>query len=101
MRAELLDDAERWDELVLARASVEKRLRGLSPEDVMRNLSPEDRARLRELLLKQDDHKPSRGPSLRPEARLLLLITHAATPCLFPTSRLCPARLRLDHQAAS
>ena len=53
---ELLDDAERLDEQAIARASVEKRLRGIAPEELLRSLSPAERARLRELLLKQEDH---------------------------------------------
>lgn len=60
---ELLDDAERLDDLLVSRASVERRLRGLSPEerlhglapeDVLRGLTPAKLARLRELLLKSD-----------------------------------------------
>ena len=69
---ELLDDAERLDELLLSRASVERRLRGLAPEEIfsrfspeerlrglapeerLRGLSPDEKARLRELLLKPD-----------------------------------------------
>jgi hypothetical protein len=78
---ELLDDAERLNELILSRASVERRLRGIPPEEMLRHLnhdevlrylspeervrglpiedrlrglSPAERARLRELLLKQD-----------------------------------------------
>lgn len=52
---ELLDDAERLDVQAVARASVELRLRGLSPEERLLGLSPAERARLRELLLKQED----------------------------------------------
>jgi hypothetical protein len=51
---EVLSDAERLEELVLSRASVEKRLRGLSPEDLVRGLNAEERARLRRLLLKDE-----------------------------------------------
>jgi hypothetical protein len=80
---ELLDDAERLDELVLSRASVERRLRGIAPEEILgrfspeerlaglppeerlrglppeerlRGLSPSEKAKLRELLLKSDRH---------------------------------------------
>ena len=40
---------------VLAHATVEQRLRGLSPEDRLRGLGAAERARLRELLLQQED----------------------------------------------
>jgi hypothetical protein len=40
---------------VLAHATVEQRLRGLSPEDRLRGLGEAERARLRELLLQQED----------------------------------------------
>jgi hypothetical protein len=61
---ELLDDSDDLNEFFVARATVERRLRGLSPEDRLRGLSPEEmlrglgaaeRARLRELLLQQED----------------------------------------------
>ena len=60
---ELLDDAERLDELLISRASVERRLRGIAPEEIFRRFSPEDllrglspsaRDQLRELLLKPE-----------------------------------------------
>ncbi len=40
---------------VLAHATVEQRLRGLSPEEMLRGLGAAERARLRELLLQQED----------------------------------------------
>ena len=60
---ELLDDARRTRELVIAQSSTEERLRGMKPEErlrgiepeeLLRGLKPEAIARLRELLLKQD-----------------------------------------------
>lgn len=52
---ELLDDAESLNEFFIERATVERRLRGLSPEEVLHSLGPAERARLRELLLKQEE----------------------------------------------
>lgn len=61
---ELLDDAEDLHKFFVSRASVEQRLDGLSPEERLRGLGPEERlrglsqaevARLRELLLKQEN----------------------------------------------
>ena len=42
---ELLDDAERLDEFFVSRASVERRLAGIAPEELVRRLSMEDRLR--------------------------------------------------------
>jgi len=53
---ELSEDLDKTVKLIVANASVETRLEGLSPEELLRNLKPKDRARLRELLLKQEDH---------------------------------------------
>lgn len=60
---ELLDDAERLDEFFVSRASVERRLAGIAPEesvrrlsreDRLRGLSPTERAQLRDMLLKSE-----------------------------------------------
>lgn len=60
---ELLDDAEQLDEFLISRASVERRLAGIAPEELVRHLSledrlrglsPADRIKLRELLLKSE-----------------------------------------------
>jgi hypothetical protein len=61
---ELSEDLDETVELVMAYAGVERRLRGLSaeerlrglaPEELLRSLNPIERARLRELLLKQEN----------------------------------------------
>ena len=60
---ELLDDEKRLQELVISRASIESRLKGIapkeilrrfSPAEVLRDLEPAELAQLRELLLKSE-----------------------------------------------
>jgi hypothetical protein len=51
---ELSEDLDETVDLVMAYAGVERRLRGLSPEDRLRGLTTEERARLRELLKQEE-----------------------------------------------
>ena len=66
---ELLDDAERLDELLLSRACVERRLRGLAPEEIFSRFSPEDRRRG----LAPEDRLRGLSPAAKVQLRELLL----------------------------
>jgi len=66
---ELLDDAERLDEFFVSRASVERRLAGIAPEELVRRLSPEDR--LRGLLA--EDYLRCLSPTEKARLRKLLM----------------------------
>ena len=66
---ELLDDAERLDEFFVSRASVERRLAGIAPEELVRRLSIEERLRG----VPAEDRLRGLGPAEKARLRKLLL----------------------------